>query len=295
MTDRNEVVRLGCGPFELELCPGLGGSITAFRHRGRDVMRPAGSVFFADRDPREASSFPLVPFSNRIAHGRFGFRGRGYELPLNFPPEPNAIHGDGWQHPWTVSEARTRRAVLDFAHRAAGTPLDYRARQTFALDPDGLEVTIEVVNAGRGAMPAGLGLHPYFSRSAGVTLRARLDHVWLADALKLPTRPAPLPANWNFSNPRPLAAVEVDNCFGGWDGAAQIHWPETALTLAILAEPLFGHLVVYVPAGREFFCVEPVSHVNDGFNLLERGVEGTGVRVLAPGERSAGKVRFAVT
>ena len=42
--------------------------------------------------------------------------------------------------------------------------------------------------------------------------------------------------------------------------------------------------MIYVPPGQDFFCVEPVSHVNDGFNMLERGVEGTGVRVLAPGQ-----------
>jgi aldose 1-epimerase len=57
---------------------------------------------------------------------------------------------------------------------------------------------------------------------------------------------------------------------------------------------LFGHLVVYVPPGQDFFCVEPVSHVNDGFNLLDRGVAGTGVRILEPGERLAGVVRLSV-
>jgi aldose 1-epimerase len=59
-------------------------------------------------------------------------------------------------------------------------------------------------------------------------------------------------------------------------------------------EPLFDHLVVYVPPGQDFFCVEPVSHVNDGFNLLEHGVAGTGVLVLKPGKRLAGGVRMSV-
>jgi len=86
----------------------------------------------------------------------------------------------------------------------------------------------------------------------------------------------------------------MDHCFDGWDGRAELHWPETGVRLEIEAEPVFGHLVIYVPPGREIFCVEPVSHVNDGFNLLERGVAGTGVRVLAPGERLAGSVRFGV-
>jgi hypothetical protein len=52
MTDRIDLVRLRRGAYELEVCPALGGSISAFRHRGRDLMRPAGSAFFAYADAR---------------------------------------------------------------------------------------------------------------------------------------------------------------------------------------------------------------------------------------------------
>jgi len=294
MADRTEVVQLRRGPYELEVCPGQGGCITAFRHRGRDLLRPATPRYFADGAPQEASSFPLVPFSNRVADARFGFLGQTYRLPRNSPPEPHAIHGDGWQNPWAVADATRSQAVLDFAHRSAGTPLDYRARQTLALGDRGLAVTVEIANAGPSPMPAGLGLHPYFVRSEGATLQARLDHVWLPDERKIPKRRAALPARWNFARGLRLGPLDLDHCFGGWDGAARIHWPEADLTLAIAAEPLFGHLVVYVPPGQDFFCVEPVSHVNDGFNLLDRGVGGTGVRILAPGERLAGVVWLSV-
>jgi aldose 1-epimerase len=102
------------------------------------------------------------------------------------------------------------------------------------------------------------------------------------------------PAAWDFGQAARVAALTLDNCFGGWNGAAEIAWPERDLSLAITADPLFGHLVIYVPPGRDFFCVEPVSHANDGFNLAARGVADTGVRVLAPGESLRGAVRFAV-
>jgi len=294
MADRSDILRLGHGGFELELCPGLGGALTAFRHDGRDLMRPAGPALFARADPSAASSFALVPFSNRIADRRFVFRGQVCELPQNLPPEPHAIHGQGWQHPWTVAEADADRAVLDFAHAVAGTPLDYRARQTLALDDRGLSLTLELTNAGAGPMPAGLGVHPYFVRTPGVTLCARLAHVWLMDERKIPTRPTPLPAGCEFASAPRLAGLALDHCFGGWDGKAEICWPETGVTLAIEAEPVFGHLVIYVPPERDFFCVEPVSHVNDGFNLAARGVAATGVRVLAPGETLQGRVGFHI-
>jgi aldose 1-epimerase len=294
MALQSDLLRLRDGGLELELCPAIGGCITGLRHRGRDLLRPAGRRFFEQRDPREAASFPLVPFSNRIADGRFAFQGALYQLDRNFPPEPHAIHGHGWQHAWTVREASARSAVLEFAHRIAGTPFDYRAAQSFALAADRLTVTLEIANAGAVPMPAGLGLHPYFPRSEAVTLCARLEHVWRADPRKLPQERAPLPVEWDFGSASRVAPLALDHCFGGWDGTAAISWPERDLSLVVTADPLFGHLVIYVPPGQDFFCVEPVSHVNDGFNLAARGVAETGVHVLAPGASLRGAVRFAV-
>jgi aldose 1-epimerase len=291
MADR-ATVRLRRGDVELALCPHIGGAIAAFRWRGRDVLRPAGTACLDGRDPLCASSFPLVPFSNRIADARFAFQGQVYQLARNLPPEPHAIHGHGWQCPWTVEQASARRAELTFKNAVAGTPLDYRARQTFALHEDGLEIALELTNAGSGPMPAGIGQHPYFIRTDGVTLRARLDHVWLPDERKIPKERVPLRAAWDFADGQRLAPLDLDHCFGGWDGRAELHWPEMGLTLALEAGPALRHLVIYVPPGQDFFCIEPVSHVNDGFNMLERGVEGTGVRVLAPGQTLAGAIRL---
>jgi aldose 1-epimerase len=50
-------------------------------------------------------------------------------------------------------------------------------------------------------------------------------------------------------------------------------------------------------AGRPapWFCLEPVSMVNDGFNLIERGQGGTGVAVLGPGEAIEARIAISVT
>jgi aldose 1-epimerase len=188
MADR---VRLRGGDLELELCPRTGGVVTAFRGRGHDLMRPAPAGALAN--PGEASSFPLVPFSNRIADARFAFGGRSYAMPANFPPEPHAIHGQGWQLPWRVEARSAARVILSLSHAVADTPFDYSARQSFTLGDDGLVVTIAVTNTGATPMPAGIGLHPYFPRTEGVTLQADLDHVWLPDEAKIPKERVALP------------------------------------------------------------------------------------------------------
>src|SRR2546426_1089250 len=86
-------------------------------------------------------------------------------------------------------------------------------------------------------------------------------------------------------------AVALDNCFVGWRRRALIECPESGMRLVMAAEPPLDFLVVYTPAGRAFFCVEPVSHVTDAVNLAAAGRTDTGFRILEPGET----LRTAVT
>ena len=44
------------------------------------------------------------------------------------------------------------------------------------------------------------------------------------------------------------------------------------------ASPVFGHVVIYTPEARPYFCVEPVSHANGeiGRTRLEAGATLSG-------------------
>ena len=48
----------------------------------------------------------------------------------------------------------------------------------------------------------------------------------------------------------------------------------------------------FVPAGQDFFCVEPVSNMTDAFNLAAAGETATGTRTLEPGESLTGRMRL---
>lgn len=289
----SDITTLRHHDYELELCPVGGGSITAFRYHGLDVMRQATENYWIGYDPREAASFPLVPYSNRIADGRFSYDGRTYQLPLNMPPEPHAIHGDGWQGRWTIDSANSSTVILTF--EPEGAPIIYRSRQVFRLDDRGLTVTLEVTNTGPHALPFGFGHHPYFPRSEGLTLEAAVSGVWTLDDRKIPKDRISLPDAWNFNQSKGLAALELDHCFTGFSGSATMHWPENNLTLAIATDPVFSHLVVFVPPGKDFVCVEPVSNVTDGVHQLVAGRVDTGLRVLQPKETLKGSMSFSAT
>jgi aldose 1-epimerase len=107
--------------LELVVDAARGGSIMAFRQRGFDLMRPWDGV---TEDPRAYASFPLVPFSGRIDHARFRFNGRSYTLAANFPPEPHAIHGDGWTSPWLLPHQpllfSPSRAIWEYSSKMGG-------------------------------------------------------------------------------------------------------------------------------------------------------------------------------
>jgi aldose 1-epimerase len=301
------LIELAAGPIRVVLSPEAGGAIARFavERAGTlvDIMRPPHAAALAEANARALASYPLVPFSNRI--GRAGFRldGRAYRLNRNFLPEPHAIHGDGWQHAWQVEAASSDRAILTYQHGGAdaggaGWPFRYRARQRFTVDAGGLTVEIGATNLEDRAWPFGCGLHPYFRVTPAMRLTAALPSVWLWDTLKLPVVKVPTPPSWDFAAGRAVAALSLDHCFAGWNGRAEIVWPELALGLTLEADALFGHCVIAVLPSSEapdVVAIEPVSHANDAINLLDGGDAGNGLISIAPGATIAGRVRFALS
>ena len=294
MTARAGIVRIESGSYRLELCPTLGGCMTAFQYQGIDVMRPATEEYWASGEPRAAASFPLIPFSNRIADGRAVFDGKTYQFPINMPPEPHTIHGDGWTSAWTVECDEPTRAIL--AHAPDDTPFPYAARQIFDLAEDSLTATLEITNTGDRRIPAGFGHHPYFPRTDDLTLEMALPEVWMPDERHLPVGKEPVPDAWDFSTPKKLASLtNLDHDFTGGEVAAVLHWPSSGMRLMIDADPIFRHVVVFVPPERNYLCVEPVTHVANAVNLANAGHDNTGLRVLQPGEMLCGSMRFSAS
>ena len=273
-------ITLRAGDAAVELAPEAGGAVTRYwLARGpvtRDWLRPTPVGGRRAGASARAAAFPLVPYSNRIRAGRFSFRGRAVVEPLNWPPERHAIHGHGWQARWQPINVGAAEARLEYRHPAGAWPWAYRATQHFTLTPSSLTVALSLSNESDAPMPAGVGWHPYFPRTARATISADVRAMWRTDGEKLPTELV-APPEAPFARGR-------DNCFVGWGRRATIHWPELGARLVLQAQPPLDYLVVFTPARRPFFCVEPVSHVTDAFNLADAGRDGTGILVLEPGE-----------
>jgi aldose 1-epimerase len=281
-------LKLTDGLAELEVTP-AGGCITAFRWRqgggAVDWLRPA--PLGDSPPPGETGCFPLVPYSNRIREGRYRFAGRDYQLAQNFAPSPHSIHGHGWKLPWQVAEQGRQSLTLAYRHDGDGWPQPYRCEQRFDLAGGVLTVTLRLTNAGTGEMPAGLGLHPYFPRSPRCRVTATVAQMWETDSEVMPTRLAALQSGADPQLGLVPAEAALDNCFTGFAGEATIDWPERGAGLTLSADAALDHLVVFTPPGRDFFCLEPVSHGTDAVNRAPGEM-----RRLAPGETFSASVRF---
>ena len=283
---------LAAGDARVELAPGSGGAIAGFAFAGRPVLRPTPHAARAESAAGRQASYPLVPYSNRIAGARLAFGGATHALARNFGDHPHSIHGVGWQRPWTVAGSDADSALLRLDHDAAGEnarawPWPFRATQAFALTARAHHATLTAKlalhNTGRAAFPFGLGWHPYFARGPGTLLGFAADGVWTTDPTQLPLRHDAVPAGWRFDPPRALGDTLLDNVFTGWRGRAVLRDPDRRCEVTVAADRACSFLVVYVPGGRDAIALEPVTHVTDAFNRAERGERGTGVRVLEPG------------
>ncbi|QLC24745.1 aldose 1-epimerase [Parasphingopyxis algicola] len=278
MTDDPTSPSLAAGDARL-LVDFDGGIVARWAISGRDIFRPLPADIRNDREkPLRSGCFPLAPYCNRIVEGRFNFEMQRYQLPLNFGDHPHAIHGIAWQRRWTLEAQGADHLTIGLAEPAGDWPWAFSVRQTFRLAADALEIAIETTNRSERAMPAGIGLHPYFADADGGRVDIAADSVWLTDQSGIPTDKARYPAGL------PSAP---DNCLTGWNGRATITWPDRRLGLS--AHSPLDHLHYYRPADADFLCLEPVSHAPDALN-------GTGapMAILAPGETLSGAVRMEI-
>ncbi len=279
------------GLLHVEILPELGGGIARFDWVSGAATLPVFRPRNTDADPSEPNTlacYPLVPWSNRIGHGRFDFGGATFNAPQTRPDEPYPIHGHGWLSEWEVLAAETGSIELYLQHNATD-PFCYEAWLRYQLSGNRLSVTLSVRNLGQ-PLPFGLGLHPFLPRTDDVQLQAPAATLWQAGPDCLPTQLTTPTAAWNFDEAHSLDA-EINHAFGGWPGRAEIRWPAQGLQLNINADP--GYYVLFTPTRQDFFCFEPVDHPVNAHNL-PGGAATNGLTVLATGQTLSRRFHFTV-
>jgi aldose 1-epimerase len=268
----NDQVRLEVGGAVLELAPGIGGGIAGLSILGRDILRRADPDALASGYPLGLAEFPMAPWVNRVAGGRFSDSGTVVQVTADAQNDPLGLHGLAWRLPWAVAERTADMALLrlDWAGEARW-PYPFELTRRFVLCSDHLAIDARLRNLGTRPMPAALGFHLYFS-SHGAALQAAVKGAWAVTADGIPTSWSETLDAERLSAGAAVRSLDLDHCFTGWDGRAALTGPTHRI--AIATEPAASFLQVYAPPDADFFCVEPQTAMPDALNrdLREGGL-----------------------
>ena len=274
---------LHAGALRLAVRADLGGSIAGFWHRDTPILRSTEPGQLAGS--RQSACYPLVPYSNRLGHRHFRWKGRDYTTAPNFDDSPHSVHGVGWLRNWEMASHSAIDVVLRLRHTPdADWPFAFEASQFFTLTPQSLGVQMVITNTHDIAQPVGLGWHPYFPKRARSRLHIELSERWDADVAELPIRKVAQPGIDSD-----VSHLDFDNAFEGWKGPARIRDEKFSLQMSSSLK----HLVVYTPQDKDYFCVEPVSHVGNAIHMADPAAHG--LRTLQPGESFEASMTIDVT
>jgi aldose 1-epimerase len=264
-------IELRAGDLRLALRADLGGSIAGLWLGALPILRSHEAADLSSS--RLSGCYPLVPYSGRLGYRRFRWLGVEYTTRPNFDDNPHSLHGVAWQRAWEVLSASASEAELRYVHaRDADWPFAFEVRQRFVLSPGALEVHLSFHNQAESAQPVGLGWHPYFPKRSRSRLHVELTDRWDSDASGLPTRRVP-----QQGIDGDIAHLAFDHCFEGWKGPARLRDEKVSVKLS----SSLPYLVVFTPALKDYYCVEPVSHVSNAIHMAEPALHG--LRSVAAG------------
>lgn len=280
------MIRLHAGALACELEPTLGGCIAGLWVGDVPVLRSTSAAQLTSA--RQAGCYPLVPYSNRIAHATLLWQGTQHPLVRNNGAEPHAIHGIGWQRPWEVLESDERSALLCYEHRPdSAWPFAFDSSQTVQLRDGALALTLSLTNQSPHSAPAGLGWHPYFVKRARSRISFEATGRWEMGPDKLPTQ-----RHAAHGLDADCAFLDLDHCFDGWSGAVQLR--DELLRTRVTSS--LTRLVVFTNDTQDFVAVEPVSHVNNAVNRVHADADPAqlGLITLQPGESLTAQMTIEV-
>jgi galactose mutarotase-like enzyme len=243
------MLNLSAGGTHLTVDPTDGGRIVALTVDDLSLLRTPQE----DAGGTHWGCFVMAPWAGRTRHGRFSFDGVEHQLAID--SGEHAIHGTVRHLPWSVKEedADGHRAVLR-CDTGPGWPFAGWVEHELAVHEDRVELTLSV-HAGREAMPAVAGWHPWWSRrlargeEAGLHMPPARMFARDADGIPSGALVAPPPGPW-------------DDCFTDLDGPSRLRW-EGALELAVESD--CPCLVVYTQP-VEAICLEPQTGPPDALN-----------------------------
>lgn len=233
----------------------------------------------------------LIPFPNRIAAGKYSFKGESYQLDTN--NGPNALHGLAFDKKFEIISKEADENCASIALRFfydnnhKGYPFQLEIIVKFSLDVNGLRRTVSLINNGDSVIPVADGWHLYFKTVtplAECLLQFASDSVLKVDETLIPT--GDKIAFSKFNNPTKINDDQIDHCFclSEQSNVAKVLLIDKLQRLTIVAwqdmgNSKYNYVQIYIPPSRTSIAIEPMTCVPNAFNNQE------GIILLAPHQR----------
>jgi aldose 1-epimerase len=289
-------VTLEAGDLAATFLPEVGMVGAAVRWQGRDLVAFPGGIRAATQ--RRTNGLPLLhPWANRLARRRYVAAGTAVDLRnLDLPVDGHGLpmHGTmlgqaGWQVVAIGTTPRRAKLTARFDYGAhpellAAFPFPHVIEVEASVDGTALAVAT-TVHPTAGPVPVSYGWHPYLRvpgprRSWHLRLPA-CDHLTL-DARMIPTgqrRPQP-------AQDLPIGERTFDDAYAlGADRRFALTGRDLRLEVAFDEGYPFAQL--WVPEGRPFACIEPMTAptnalLTDSYALAIPGAPYAATYVLRP-------------
>lgn len=270
----------------------VGGGIRSYERDGRSIIDGYAATEMCPSGRGQL----LAPWPNRLADGRFDWRGRTHQTPLSEPEHHNAIHGLVRWASWDVSAEAPGAVTLRHTLRPQpGWPWELSLAVRYQLEDHGLAVRTVVANASDEPCPLGVGWHPYAAAFGGlvddVSLRLPAATAYKSDGRGLPIgRGDVTGTEFDYRDGKRIGAAVLDTAFTDLQrdsgGRADVEISDgRGRGTRLWMDGRFTHVMVYsgdtlgdVRRRRRGLAIEPMTCAP---NMLR---SGDGLIELAPGE-----------
>ncbi|MBO9608991.1 MAG: aldose 1-epimerase [Paenibacillaceae bacterium] len=286
-----------------EVVPQVGNNLYRFESGGRQVLVPPAKVSaFKDEEFADFRyGTPILFPPNRVRDGRFTYKGKAYQLPLNEPPHFH-LHGEICSKAWRVvetgaSDEEGAYVVSEFRYAEHPEILAYFPHPlTFTVTVRLLEGRLAfsgtIANEGEEEAPFAFGLHPYFSIPFGageeITLQVPSTAEWPVSNLALVTG-EPSMTDYSRSlnegvsiSDYPQLGCSLLSLTAGESSTCRMFMNNRGYTIAYRFGPEFPYVVLFRPDWSSAYSLEPYTYVTDAFNL-PYDQELTGAKGLGAG------------
>ena len=243
-------VHVGFGSHQLIFDTTLAGRAISWNYQGIELLGAAGS------DPVEYGFYPMLPWAGRLADNSISVNGELIQQEINH--QGWAIHGLSFDRPLTRWHIKENENSTTFSGEQSIPDwiVPLAVAFTWEIRSDSIETIIEVTPTGAESAKVVLGWHPWFNKSLGVGLPAKLKIDNAKLLIKLDALPTGDLADFDVNHSPFDDAIIVP------DKTVILEWPK-ALQLRVTNSHEW--FVIYT-GNKDFVCIEPQTGAPNSLN-----------------------------